>query len=156
MLIKQLQEELLYNIEFKIRNIKKTLEKEYFKNLEQEKKINFYVLYLNMNRKNKVYNKEYGKAMYYYNNQLQKLNYKSDYYKEFIKDCNSKIKDLFSLLKKFKIKLFSHSSAYNEKINIDNLIKNVEEKITTLFNKTRYLEKDLNKLLNSINLFLQS
>ena len=156
LLIKQLQEELLYTIEFKIKNLKKRLEKEYFKNSEQERKISFYFIYLNIKRKNKIYNKEYGIAMYYYNTKLQKLNFKINYYKEFIRDCNAKIKNLFNLLTNFKFKLFSNNSAYNEKINIDNLIKNVEEKTTTLCNKTRYLEKDLNEFLNSIDLFLQS
>ncbi len=155
LLIKQLQEELFSSLELKIKNIKKRIEKEYFKNLKQEKKIIFLTLFLNGNTKRKVYNKRYGETICFLNTQLRNLSYKTDYYKEFIRDCATKITDLFDLLKDFKNKLFGPGSAYNEKINIETLIKNLEEKITTLQSNTNILEKDLEKLQYYINLFLQ-
>lgn len=150
-LIEQLQKEILCTLKSKINNIKKKLEKENFRNLEQEKKLCFYCVYLNMRRKNKIYNKDYGLTMYNLNNKLYVLNYKTSFYKEYIKDCTAKIKNLLNLLKKFEIKLFGPGSAYNEKVNIENLIKNVEENITQLKNNLNILEKDLQTLIYNIN-----
>ena len=156
LLIKQLQEELLSNLESKIKNIEKSLEKEYFKNIEQEKKIIFSTVFLNANTKKKIYNKKYGETICFLNTQLRNLSYKTDYYKEFIRDCATKITNLFSLLKDFKNKLFGPGSAYNEKVNIETLIKNIEEKITTIHNNSNILEKDLEKLQYYIDLFYKA
>ncbi len=154
LLIKQLQEEILSNLEFKINDVKKKLERENFRSLEQTEKINFYFVYLNTRRKNKIYNKSYGITVYNLNTQLYSLNYKTNFYKEFIKDCVAKIKDLLELLKNFKIKLFGPGSAYDEKVNIENLIKEVEEKIVKLKNNLNTLEKDLQNLIYNINLIV--
>ena len=156
LLIKQLQEELLSNLESKIKNIEKSLEKEYFKNIEQEKKIIFSTVFMNANTKKKIYNKKYGETICFLNTQLRNLSYKTDYYKEFIRDCATKITNLFSLLKDFKNKLFGPGSAYNEKVNIETLIKNIEEKITTIHNNSNILEKDLEKLQYYIDLFYKA